>query len=539
MVLALAGLIAVAALAEDRPADLVLVNGKVFTADPSTPFVESVAIRGDRIAAVGSTSAVERLAGAGAARQIDLQGRLVVPGFNDAHAHFGPDPKGVRLRFSSLEPSWEEASAAIRQAVASAPAGTWIFGVVGREIVLDSKVTRFALDRIAPDHPVLLRAYYGHGYVVSSKAMASLAISEDEPDPSGGRYERVAPGSKKINGRLWEYAEWKPNRALIARVTDDEAISALKEMSAEAVRFGVTSMQIMPAMPIDRFTRLLVRAELPIRVRAMPFPATNRNGRDLSEIRELSGLRAPGPRVTASGIKWILDGTPIERGAALRRPYDDKPGWKGRLNFPESGIAAMVRESLDLGQPLLVHCAGDRSAEAVLHAMETVGGKVDWPGKRVRIEHGDGVIADLIPRARRLGIVVVQNPSHFTDPLLFHARWGTDMQPLRSLIDAGIPVALGSDGPMNPYLNILFAATHPNTPKEAITREQAVRAYTFGSAFAEFAENDKGTLTVGKLADLAVLSQDVFTVPLPELPKTESVLTLVGGKIVFDADVLK
>src|ERR1700737_5011822 len=183
IVLAVGGLIALASRADDRP-DLVLVNGRVFTADPRTPSAEGVVIRGDRIVAVGSSAEVERLAGAGAQR-IDLQGRLVVPGFNDAHAHFDPDPKGVRLLFSALEPRWEEASAAIRQAGGGAPAGTWIFGVVGREIVLDSKVTRFALDRIAPDHPVLLRAYYGHGYVVSSKAMASLAISEDEPDPSG------------------------------------------------------------------------------------------------------------------------------------------------------------------------------------------------------------------------------------------------------------------------------------------------------------------------------------------------------------------
>jgi hypothetical protein len=164
--------------------------------------------------------------------------------------------------------------------------------------------------------------------------------------------------------------------------------------------------------------------------------------------------------------------------------------------------------------------------------------KVDWPAKRVRLEHGDGVIADLVPRARKLGVIVVQNPSHFADAELFHQRWGTDMQRLRSLLDAGIPLALGSDGPMNPFLNILFATTHPAAPTEAITREQAVAAYTYGSAFAEFAEHDKGTLAVGKLADLVVLSQDIFAVPVPELPKTHSVLTLVGGKVVYDANEL-
>jgi predicted amidohydrolase YtcJ len=148
-------------------------------------------------------------------------------------------------------------------------------------------------------------------------------------------------------------------------------------------------------------------------------------------------------------------------------------------------------------------------------------------------------MGDLIPRARKLGVIVVQNPTHFSEPELFHRLWGTDRMPLRSLIEAGIPVAFGSDGPMNPFLNIMFAAIDPYNPNEAITRAQAVRAYTYGSAFAEFAEDEKGTITPGKLADLVVLSQNIFAAPLPDLPKTSSVLTIVSGKIVYDAKILQ
>jgi predicted amidohydrolase YtcJ len=206
---------------------------------------------------------------------------------------------------------------------------------------------------------------------------------------------------------------------------------------------------------------------------------TTTEGRDLSEIRQLSRLSLRQPRVTVSGIKWVLDGTPFERGAALRRSYDDWPGWSGRLNFPENDVRAMLKESLDLNQQILLHCAGDRTAEVVMKAMESLGPEVDWKARRVRIEHGDGVIDDLIPEARRLGVIIVQNPTHFTEPQLFHLRWGAGMQPLRSLIEASIPVALGSDGPMNPFLNVMLASIHPYNPKEGITREQAIRAYTY------------------------------------------------------------
>lgn len=176
----------------------------------------------------------------------------------------------------------------------------------------------------------------------------------------------------------------------------------------------------------------------------------------------------------------------------------------------------------------------------MLDAMQATGGRQVWAGKRVRFEHGDGLFSDLIPRAKEMGIVVIQNPTHFNVAVLFGATplKFQQAQPLRSLLAAGIPVALGSDGPMNPYLNIMLACIDPSNPGEAITREQAVIAYTLTSAYAEFQEKEKGSLEPGKLADLAVLSQDIFSVPFPDLPKTESVLTLVGGKVAYDAKVI-
>lgn len=209
------------------------------------------------------------------------------------------------------------------------------------------------------------------------------------------------------------------------------------------------------------------------------------------------------------------------------------------LTFPLAEIERMLRESLRNNDQLMVHVFGYDSAAVMLNAMQATEGSEVWARKRVRLEHGDGLFPDLIPRAKQMGVIVVQNPSHLDVLTIFPGLSLKQAQPLRTLLSDGIPVALGSDGPMNPFLNIMFAVTHPDRPSEAITREQAVIAYTLTSAYAEFAEKDKGSLEPGKLADLAVLSQDIFSVSVAELPKTESVLTMVGGKVVYDAKALR
>ncbi|MGA7839790.1 MAG: amidohydrolase family protein, partial [Candidatus Acidiferrales bacterium] len=343
-----------------------------------------------------------------------------------------------------------------------------------------------------------------------------------------------------------EYAVLQLSRNLALMPSDAEAIAQLRDLFAQCVKFGITSLQDMSdALPPDRAVKLFEATPTPIRIRIMRMPGTTPAGRDTLEGRSVP--RHPSPLITVSGTKWMLDGVPLENTFTPRdvpsMPAGETLDYGARhlpLTFSEKEMDAMLQESLADGDQMMFHVSGYLSAAAMLNTMQATGGKKVWDGKRVRFEHGDGLFPDLIPRAKDFGIVVVQNPTHFDAGLIFGPTPVTykEVQPFRTLLAAGIPVALGSDGPLNPYLNIMLATIDPGRPTEAITREQAVTAYTLTSAYAEFAENEKGSLEVGKLADLAVLSQNIFQVPVGDLPKTESVLTIVGGKIVFDSGAL-
>ena len=319
-------------------------------------------------------------------------------------------------------------------------------------------------------------------------------------------------------------------RAVQPPPADADEIAALERNAAESLRFGITSQQVMAMMPPSRFVSLWQRAKAPLRLRLirLPIPATFG---DPVEGAELQGEVSGSPRIRVSGTKWILDGTPIEFGAAVRTPYAET-GANGRLNFTRDEIERLLREIVGRDDQPLLHVSGDATAEAVLDAMALIAPAEEWRKRRLRFEHGDGLRGDLLKRAREYGVIVVQNPSHFAfAPNAFIAG-----SLLSGFLEAGIPLALGSDGPPNPWLNIMFATQLPfAAPEQALTREQALRAYTAGSAYAEFEEYRKGRLAAGYLADIAVLSQDVLddAVPAQALPGTSSLLTIIDGRIAW------
>jgi predicted amidohydrolase YtcJ len=525
----------VAALAGcgDSAPDTVLINGKIFTANPRQPWVEALAIRGDRIVGTADTATIRAMASQ-STRQIDLGGRTVIPGINDAHVHVGPRPAAHAVSVPD-EPTAEQVAAALAGADTEAPAGMPLAVQIGGRVWDDLSVTRAWLDARVPGRAVTLSAYTGHGSILNSAALTAAGISESTPDPEGGRFGRDAAG--RLNGRVEENAIILVDRRLASAVDAAARPDAYRRFSVQALQFGITSVHLMSnALPHAAAVDAIVAAATPLRWRVLRWPLQEA-GSDIQDSKPHLPPQ-PSPRVDARGMKWMLDGTPIERLAALRQPYADRPQESGRVNYSPERIDQFVGWAYGSEDPIAVHAVGDRAIDSFLAAMERAGRPETWQAKRPRLEHGDMLMPDLIPRAKALGVVVVQNPAHLMLREDMHARLGADrarqVQPLQSLLDAGIPLALGSDGPLNPFLNILFATTHAVNPGEALSREQAVTAYTYGSAFAEFAERDKGRLLAGAFADLAVLSADVFTVPPPQLPGIVSVLTLVGGRPAHD-----
>ena len=530
--------------------NLILAGGRVFTADSLRPWVEAVAIRGARIVAVGTNSDIAKLA-TSATRLIDVGGKVIVPGFNDAHAHLGCVLHFMTPVLVGAEPVRDAPFAVIADSlhavVSRVPAGAWLGVPIGRTVIEDSSARRAALDRLAPNNPVAMLLTGGHGLVLNSAALLTLGIDDSVRDPLGGRFEREA-ATGRLNGSLREYAIFRTVRRLCSMDPETTLVNDLRRVGHTMARQGITSVQsFMNMLEPSLFLRVVRAAELPQRVRLIPMPVTTAAGRDMGEWRAALASFTPvtnaaGGTVTLSGWKWVLDGSPIEHGIALRHAYASRPGYFGMLDLPPDTIRAMLLEARASHQQIMLHAGGDSTAALVLSLLDQTGGATAWARERVRIEHGPGLQPDLLDAARRLGVVVVENPAHLggsraRQAEVYDSAALANLAPLRSLVDRGIPLAFGADengDGMNPFLNIMLATTHPTNPKEALTREQAVIAYTRGSAFAEMAERDKGTLAAGMLADLVVLSQDIFTVPTPALPATHSVLTIIGGRIAYD-----
>jgi predicted amidohydrolase YtcJ len=516
--------------------DTVLIKGHVFTGTPEGLFVEAIALKGARILAVGSNQQITSMA-APATQVIDLTGHLVIPGINDSHVHFQEDPIGIKVDFGSMEPTCSHALELLQQAAAKVPRGTLLSGTIGPEAFFDPACTAAALDRVAPGDAVVLGTWTPHAGILNQAAAKRFGIDTSALPPLAGWYGKDLK-SQHWDGVVHQGAWFRIFDMLMSEPSGQDA--RLRRLLEGDARWGITSITLIEFHPALRVAQLSA-VNSPLRVRLVPALAyQEQNRRRKPEYPPVPAQLAD--RVSVSGEKWLLDSGTIERSGAMRAPYADDPTNSGQIDFSIEEMRAILEEARAGNRQLLLHVIGDRTIETLLTLMEETGGAQAWAQQRLRIEHGDGLMPDLIPRAERLGLIVVQNPMHFTLGELFLRRLGPErlavFQPFRSLLDAGIPLVIASDGVtdtplLNPYLNIMLATGYPGKPQQSLTLLQALKAYTETAAYAEFAENSKGRLEPGKLADLAVLSQDIFQVPSADLPKTESLLTIVGGKVAY------
>lgn len=366
--------------------------------------------------------------------------------------------------------------------------------------------------------------------------MTRLGVHEQSVDPLGGWWGRDAAG--RLDGRAHEGAEnvgWER----VAPLDAGRLAIVFGEASDRYARWGVTSIHLInnakaAALTTSALARLPRGPKWTVYAWGMAQPDV------AAAWAEIDAVPRPlPPRVRVDGPKWMLDGTPLEQNALRRDDYPGRPGWRGRSNFSDAQLREILQRALDRPEQPMLHVVGDAETDRLLRTMRTLASDADWVAKRVRIEHGDGLRPDTVDAARRLGVVVTQNPTHLAPAGTPAARQTRTL--LASLLRADIPLPFGSDArgaESNPWFNLMLALRNGGAG-EQLTREQALFAYTAGGAHAERQEARRGRIAVGHAADLALLSQDVLTVPIDELPATRSLFTLVDGEVVFEAPELQ
>lgn len=529
-------------------ADTVLLGGKVWTGDPARPEAQALAIVDGKVAAVGSDDEVRRWAGP-ATTVLELRGRRVLPGFNDAHVHFfdgGQALASVQLRDA---PSPEAFRDRIGAYAATLPKGRWVLnGNWDHERWTPAALpTRQLIDAVTPDNPVFINRLDGHMALANTLALELAGITRDTPDPPGGSIVRDADGEP--TGMLKD-AAMNAVYAVIPESSPAEIATALRAAMRVANENGVTSVQDMSASPaiLRGYQQLLADGELSVRVYgAQPLSRWER----LAEPGIVAGFG--GDMLRIGVLKGFADGSLGSTTALFFEPYLDEPDTSGLPSDELVDAEAMLADMAGAdaaGLQLAIHAIGDKANATILDMFAEVAQRNGPRDRRLRIEHAQHFRAGDIPRMRAQGVVASMQPYHAIDD----GRWAEKRigaerakgtYAFRSLLDAGAVLAFGSDwavAPIEPLMGIYAAATrrtldgaHPDgwVPEQEISVAEAVRAYTVGSAYAERREAVKGTLEPGKLADLVVLSADIFAIDPAAIADTRVDLTMLGGKVVY------
>ncbi len=507
--------------ASAQNADIILTNGKIFTSDTSKLYAQALAIQVNKIVAVGSNNAINKLSSSNT-KKINLEGKTVVPGFNDAHDHPGflamiGKTFNVNAELNAAGLSKKAVIDSIALLLKDAQPGEWIHGFIGTKVFNDTSM-RNTLDSIAPNNPVELQIWWGHGIVINKKGLAASDLSDNDKDPLGGWYVRNSSGEISSLQQNAQAPVW------IALSQSDTAnlIKGLQAFVQEQLPAGITSVQYMgTGFTAKLAADVFPKVNSPQHIRIIRWQRTTDDGRQARDWAIAKSQLTP--LINISGVKYVIDGTPME-GNSLHKKASLQPGEKnGRLNYPIDTMKQIFKEALNSSNQLMMHITADSSFEIVLDLIQQTATADKFAPKRIRVEHNCvGPVSD----AQK---AVLKN----YNILMMHTPKYCQGSPLRSLWNKGVIVGISPDGTTNPFLDIMMCTSMQSDAAENLTREQAVIAYTKNNAYAEFAEKEKGTLMPGMLADLAVLSKDIFTIPTQQMPSVKSVLTMINGKIVY------
>ena len=546
--------------ASSAKATVIVTNARVYTVDAKQPWAEAVALANDTILAVGSKDAIDSFRDVNT-RVIDAHGKLVLPGFTDSHIHFLEGSRVMTQVDLNGTTSIAEVQKRVKEYAAAHPQAGWILGrgwsyeIFGDAALPDKKY----LDEVVPGRPVYLVGFDGHTSWVNSKALEMTGITRDTPNPPAGWIVKDAKGEP--TGALKEDADDIVGNQV--RSTHDEQLAALRLGLREANRVGLVRVHclgnaqevVSDMQNIALYDELRRNGELTVRMYIAAYAGPPSFTAEQIAAVEKAKQQYHDEWISAGAVKFYLDGVIESHTAAMLTPYSDDPTQIGKMRWDEDQYKQAVAALDKRGLQVFTHAIGDRAVRLALDSYEQAAKTNGTRDMRHRIEHIETITTQDIPRFGKLGVIASYQPLHAEPNDDTLKVWARNAGPDRasrgwtwqSVAKSGGRMAFGSDWPvvtLNPWYGVQNAVTRQTIdgkpeggwiPNERISLEQAIDGYTMGAAFAGRREASEGSLEKGKLADLIVLDQDLFKIAPADIHKTNVLLTIVGGKIVYQA----
>ncbi len=540
-----------------KTATLIFTNGRFFTSDTTQLEVTAVAIENDRIVYVGNDEGAIAYKGKNT-RMVNLQGAFAMPGLIEGHGHFSSLGHSLRNLNLMNTTSFAQIRDLVSEKIKNTTPNTWIEGRGWHQekwtepagVTVNGYPYHNDISAVSPNNPVVLYHASGHALLANAKAMELAGISAETPNPQGGRIVRDAAG--RALGVFEEnamdlidqpFTKWKNQRSEAERIAEFDTIVGYA--TRECLRRGITSFQDAGSSwwEIEQYQRLAQAGSFGTRLWAM---IAQPRMSDLGKIKDFPKLNLGNNFFTVRAVKAYFDGALGSYGAWLLEPYSDKPDSYGQNTTPLDTIAAIAAACRDQNLQCCVHAIGDRGNREILNVFEKTGMK---PDSRWRVEHAQHIDPADQPRFKQLGVIASMQAIHCTSDAPFvvkrlgETRARTGAYAWRNLLDSGAHISNGTDTPVedvNPFPCLFASVTRqyrpsepPFYPEQAMTRQEALLSYTIWNAYAAFEEKDKGSLAVGKLADIVILDRDILRCNPLLIPQTKVIATIVGGKTVY------